>query len=384
MGSFDGAETCELVGSMILTQLSQLYGNSIGLYRDDGLAIFNETPRKIEIIKKNICKIFGKYDLKVTIEANKKVIDFLDVTLDLNTGKHKPYNKPNNIPQYVHKDSNHPPCIIKNIPININKRLSELSSDHHIFEQAKGVYQDALIKSGYNHQLTYTPPTENTKHQKGRKRNITWYNPPFDLSVATNVGQEFFKILRKCFHHQHPLYKVFNKNTVKLSYSCMPNIKAAISSKNNNINNINTNDDNIALCNCRVKADCPLNGICQSKGVIYQAKVLAQGTTESYVGLTEGEFKTRYRNHLTSFNNASKKNSTELSKHIWSLKANNIPFTLSWSILSKARPYSNTTKKCNLCLREKYYITFRPDLSSLNKRGEMISTCRHSKKFVLG
>ena len=76
MGSFDGAETCELVGCMILSQLSNLYGNSIGLYRDDGLAIFNETPRKIEMIKKNICKIFNKYNLKVTIEANKKVVDF--------------------------------------------------------------------------------------------------------------------------------------------------------------------------------------------------------------------------------------------------------------------------------------------------------------------
>ena len=47
MGSFDEAETCELVGSMILTQISQLYDNSIGLYRDDGLAIFNKTSRKI-------------------------------------------------------------------------------------------------------------------------------------------------------------------------------------------------------------------------------------------------------------------------------------------------------------------------------------------------
>ena len=129
----------------------------------------------------------------MTIEANKKVIDFLDVTLDLNTGKHKPYNKPNNIPEYVHKDSNHSPCTIKNIPINIS--LSELSSDHHIFEQAKCVYQNVLIKSGYNHQLTYTPPTENTKHQKGRRRNITWYNPPFDLNVATNVGQDLKKML---------------------------------------------------------------------------------------------------------------------------------------------------------------------------------------------
>ena len=87
----------------------------------------------------------------------------------------------------------------------------------------------------------------------------------------------------------------------------MPNIKVAISSKNSKINNINTDDENIALCNCRVKADCLFNGICQSKGVVYQAKVLAQGTTKSYVGFTEGEFKTRYRNHLTSFNSASKK-----------------------------------------------------------------------------
>ena len=38
MGSYDGAETCELVGSFLLSQLQNLDVN-IGLYRDDGLAI---------------------------------------------------------------------------------------------------------------------------------------------------------------------------------------------------------------------------------------------------------------------------------------------------------------------------------------------------------
>ena len=66
MGSFNGAETCELVGSMISTQLSQLCGNSVSLYRDYGLAIYNKTSKIIEIIKKNVSKIFGKYDLKVS------------------------------------------------------------------------------------------------------------------------------------------------------------------------------------------------------------------------------------------------------------------------------------------------------------------------------
>lgn len=38
MGSYDGAETCELVGSFLLSQLQDLNIN-LGLDRDDGLAI---------------------------------------------------------------------------------------------------------------------------------------------------------------------------------------------------------------------------------------------------------------------------------------------------------------------------------------------------------
>ena len=41
MGSFDGAETGELVGSYLLSQLSAECGNDIGLYSDDGLAAFD-------------------------------------------------------------------------------------------------------------------------------------------------------------------------------------------------------------------------------------------------------------------------------------------------------------------------------------------------------
>ena len=76
-------------------------------------------------MKKEICKIFAQNALKTTIEANKKVVNFLGVTLDLNTGKFKPYSKPTNVPLYVHDNSNHPPNIIRNIPESINRRLSD-------------------------------------------------------------------------------------------------------------------------------------------------------------------------------------------------------------------------------------------------------------------
>ena len=40
MGSFDRAETCELVDLYVLSQLNELDIN-VGLYRDDGLAVTN-------------------------------------------------------------------------------------------------------------------------------------------------------------------------------------------------------------------------------------------------------------------------------------------------------------------------------------------------------
>ena len=95
------------------------------------------------------------------------------------------------------------------------------------------------------------------------------------------------------------------------------------------------------------------------------------------------EFKTRYRNHLSSFKDPKKKNATELSKHIWRLKENNIEFTITWEIVARAKPYSNSNKKCNLCTTEKYFILCEPHRSSLNKRNELTSTCRHANAYLL-
>ena len=51
MGSYDGAEVCEIVGLFILDMLSKLFEkNSIGLYRDNGLS-FLQTITAIRVIK---------------------------------------------------------------------------------------------------------------------------------------------------------------------------------------------------------------------------------------------------------------------------------------------------------------------------------------------
>ena len=67
---------------------------------------------------------------------------------------------------------------------------------------------------------------------------------------------------------------------------------------------------------------------------VYNANVITESDTtgKNYIGLTEGTFKQRYTQHKLSFRNRNYSNSTELSKHIWTLKDNNTNFTINWSL----------------------------------------------------
>ena len=132
LGIFDGEETCELVGLFLLSQLTHLDVN-VGLYGDYGLATCTKTPKQIEMIRKRNVQIFKQNSLQITTEANKKVVDFLDITLNIRTAVYEPCKKPNSNSSYIHKQSNHPPSIIKNIPKCINKRLCTKSKKKIIY-----------------------------------------------------------------------------------------------------------------------------------------------------------------------------------------------------------------------------------------------------------
>ena len=283
MGSFDGAEVCELIGLFLLNNLSEKYGkNNVGLYRDDGLVLLRN---------------------------------------------------------------------------------------------ASGPQSERTRKD-----ITQESATNNRK----RQRNIIWFNPPLGKNVQTNIGREFLNLIEKCFPPNHKLKKLFNRNNLKLSYSCTPNIKQIIDGHNKTILRQNTpSEEKITPKprNCRKANNCPLKGKCLVKDVVYQATITTVEGTETYVGLTATEFKRRWRNHQMSFRHDSKRNDTELSKHLWQLKDQKKDFQISWKILAKAKSYSNLTKRCNLCNSEKYYILHKPNMATLNKRNELVSTCRH--KFLL-
>ena len=165
----------------------------------------------------------------------------------------------------------------------------------------------------------------------------------------------------------------------------MPNFSRMIKSHNNRLLKPNNNTTSDRPCNCRDPENCPLDGNCLIRSTIYQATVTDANTgeTETYVGSTATDFKARFYNHRHSFNTPDLQYATKLSSHVWNLKNKDHRYSIAWKILKQIPPYKSGSSACNLCLSEKYIITFKPNLCSLNSRSELMNFCRHQGKFLL-
>ena len=92
-------------------------------------------------------------------------------------------------------------------------------------------------------------------------------------------------------------------------------------------------------CNCRRKEECPLNGNCLVKEIVYSAEVETTQNVMSYYGLTERTFKERYNQHQSDFRHAKHRYNTELSKYVHSLKDAGTDFKITWNVQSRAHTY---------------------------------------------
>ena len=103
------------------------------------------------------------------------------------------------------------------------------------------------------------------------ERNILWFNPLFSSNVKTNIGKIFLRLLDKHFPKYHKYYKLFNRNNVKISYSCMQNMASVFQNHKTNLLK-----DLVALTakefSCWQKSNFPLAEKCLSE-LVYHAQV---------------------------------------------------------------------------------------------------------------
>ena len=220
-------------------------------------------------------KVFKDCRLRITIQANLRIGNFLDVQVNLDTSTYQPYLQSYNNSVYLNKNSNHSTTVLKQLLKSIGKRISDMSSNQNVFT------------------------------------------------------------------HSIPIYiyfiKIFNKNTWKVSCSCMGNMASIISSHNRTILN-----PDVSLeygCNCRSRNEFLLQNKCLTPKIVYCANVENDINVENnfYFGVSETPFKESFRNHKKEFNYAKYRNSTELSKCIWKLKVLNMTPKISWEIAALIR-----------------------------------------------
>ena len=82
----------------------------------------------------------------------------------------------------------------------------------------------------------------------------------------------FLQLIDTHFPPTNKLHKIFNRHTVKVSYSCTQNTSQIIKGDNKKV--LKTNPLHQLECNCCIKTECPLNGDCCIEDVIYKCTAL--------------------------------------------------------------------------------------------------------------
>ena len=109
-------------------------------------------------------------------------------------------------------------------------------SSEEIFNDAKGPYEEALAKSGYDYQLKYKKVNlqdlNKQKKKRQRYKQMFYCTPPHDKMVETPVGALILKALETTIPPGHVLHPLLNKHAVKVGYSNMPSLMKKISNHN--------------------------------------------------------------------------------------------------------------------------------------------------------
>ena len=140
---------------------------------------------------------------------------------------------------------------------------------------------------------------------------------------------------------------------MKVRYSCTQNVASIIKSNNKKL--INRSIKNTLPCNCWKKHECLLGGKCRTEDIVQKCVASVHGYPNKVSLRTAGGVKQRFYKHQISFNNECHSTDTTFSKYVWEVKKKlKIMPSLRWYIIESVPAYSNISKKCQLCLQEKF------------------------------
>ena len=168
---------------------------------------------------------------------------------------------------------------------------------------------------------------------------IIWFDPPCSANLVKKVGKPFLSLFDKHFPLTTRIHKTFNRNIVKTSYCCLPNMKV-------------TNPKTMTkdrTCNCVDKAKCALTQNCLYNNIIYKAVSMSTNPhykEKIYFSTGKTTCKQRYSRHQRSFKFLKYKTDTELSSEVSQMKKSEQTPVITWKIVQRCSPYYPNSKRC--------------------------------------
>ena len=200
------------MGLYILDSLSRIvaWNRWVYIIYNGIIYIPNSNGRNSSRIQRKIIKAFKFLGFKIEVSSNNKIVNFLDVPLNLSNNTYKLFLKIDQYPSYSNLNSNHPKTIIKQVPKTVKLRIRNLSPTRKYSKRVvRYIWMPLKIAAIGRVYLSKNVPNdinkENKKYsKKNRKRKIIWFNPPFCRIASINVGNFFLlKLIDKHFKHNN-------------------------------------------------------------------------------------------------------------------------------------------------------------------------------------
>ena len=104
MGAYDVVDVCKFINIYMSYLLGKKYNSKTNwLYSDDGIVVFKTISEPAsEKIEKQLQSMFEQKGLRIFVDCNLKVVNYLNVTFKLSNGSYRPYRKPNDETHYIH------------------------------------------------------------------------------------------------------------------------------------------------------------------------------------------------------------------------------------------------------------------------------------------
>ena len=111
------------------------------------------------------------------------------------------------------------------------------------------------------------------------------------MNVKNNTEKNFLQLIDKHLPRSSKLHKIFNRNTVKVSYSCTTNFQQTIKRHNKKLTP--RKEQKTADSNCRRKQECHVQGKCRAESSLYKCVTKSNNIPpKTYFGISEDNWKT--------------------------------------------------------------------------------------------